>query len=74
MINTILTVIAIICLIEWTYFSIKQERKFNEMYEIIKAMGEQKKKKALEYVKYVTTAIKNKQTVLRYIEWDTNIQ
>ena len=74
MINTILTVIAIICLIVWTYFSIKQERKFNEMYEIIKAMGEQTDEKALEYVKYVTQAIKNKQTVLRYSEWDTNIQ
>ena len=74
MINTILTVIAIICLIVWTYFSIKQERKFNEMYEIIKSMGEQTDEKALEYVKYVTQAIKNKQTVLRYIEWDTNIQ
>ena len=74
MINTILTVIAIICLIIWAYFSIKQERKFNEMYEIIKAMGEQTDEKALEYVKYVTQAIKNKQTVLRYIEWDTNIQ
>ena len=74
MINTILTVIAIICLIIWTYFSIKQERKFNEMFEIIKAMGEQTDEKALEYVKYVTTAIKNKQKVLRYIEWYQNIQ
>ena len=66
MINTILTVIAIICLIVWAYFSIKQERKFNEMFEIIKAMGEQTDEKALEYVKYVTTAIKNNQKVLRY--------
>ena len=69
MINTILTVIAIICLIVWAYFSIKQERKFNEMFEIIKAMGEQTDEKALEYVKYVTTAIKNNQKVLRYSEW-----
>ena len=74
MINTILTVIAIICLAVWTVLSVRQERKFNEMYEIIKTMGEQTDEKALEYVKYVTTAIKNKQTVLRYIEWDTNIQ
>ena len=74
MINTILTVIAIICLIIWTYFSIKQERKFNEIFEIIKAMGEQTDQKALEYVKYVTTAIKNKQTVLKYSEWNTNIE
>ena len=74
MINTILTVIAIICLIVWTYFSIRQDKRFNEMFEIIKAMGEQTDEKALEYVKYVTTAIKNNQKVLRYIEWDTNIQ
>ena len=74
MINTILTVIAIICLIVWTVLSVRQERKFNEMYEYIKAMGEQTDEKALEYVKYVTQAIKNKQTVLRYSEWDTNIQ
>ena len=69
MINTILTIIAIICLIVWTYFSIRQERKFNEMYEYIKAMGEQTDEKALEYVKYVTQAIKNKQKVLNYSTW-----
>lgn len=74
MINTILTVIAIICLAVWTVLSVRQERKFNEMFEIIKAMGEHTDQKALEYVKYVTTAIKNKQTVLRYSEWYTNIQ
>ena len=74
MINTILTVIAIICLITWTYFSIKQERKFNEMYEIIKAIGEQTDEKALEYCRYVVSSVKNKQTTLRYSEWDTNIQ
>jgi UDP-N-acetyl-D-mannosaminuronate dehydrogenase len=74
MINIILTVIVIICLAIWTYFSIRQERKFNEMYEYIKAMGEQNDALALEYVKYVTTAIKNKQTPLRYSAWNTNIQ
>lgn len=74
MINTILTIIAIICLIVWTYFSIRQERKFNEMYEYIKAIGEQTDEKALEYVKYVTQAIKNKQKVLNYSAWNQNIQ
>jgi len=69
MINTILTIIAIICLVVWTYFSIRQERKFNEMYEYIKAMSEQTDEKALEYVKYVTQAIKNKQKVLNYSTW-----
>lgn len=74
MINTILTVIVIICLIAWTFFSVRQERRFNEMFEIIKAMGEQNDALALEYVKYVTQAIKNKQKVLRYSEWNTNMQ
>ena len=74
MINTILTVIAIICLITWTYFSIKQERKFNEMYEIIKAIGEQTDEKALEYCRYVVSSVKNKQTTLRYSAWNQNIQ
>lgn len=74
MINTILTVIAIICLIVWTYFSVRQDKRFNEMYEYIKAMGEQTDEKALEYVKYVTQAIKNNQKVLRYSAWNANIQ
>ena len=74
MINIILTVIVIICLAIWTYFSIRQERKFNEMYEYIKAMGEQNDAIALEYVKYVTAAIKNNQKVLKYSEWSQNIQ
>ncbi len=73
MINTILTVIVVICLIAWAFFAVRQERKFNEMYEYIKAMGEQNDAMALEYVKYVTAAIKNNQKVLRYSEWSTNI-
>ena len=73
MINIILTVIVIICLAIWTYFSIRQERKFNEMYEYIKAMGEQNDAIALEYVKYVTAAIKNNQKVLRYSAWNVDI-
>ena len=74
MINTILTVIVIICLIAWTFYSVRQERKFNEMYEYIKAMGEQNDALTLEYVKYVTAAIKNNQKVLRFSEWSQNIQ
>ena len=74
MISTILTVIVIICLAVWTFFSVRQERKFNEMYEYIKAIGEQNDALILEYVKYVTAAIKNNQKVLRYSEWNTNIQ
>ena len=74
MISTILTVIVIICLIAWTFFSVRQERRFNEMYEYIKAMSEQNDALALEYVRYVTSAIKNNQKVLKYSEWNTNIQ
>ena len=74
MINTILTITVIICLIIWTYFSVRQTRKFNEMYEYVKAIGEYTDEKALEYVKYVTAAIKNNQKVLKYSEWNTNIQ
>ena len=73
MINTILTVIVIICLAIWTFFSVRQDRKFNEMYEYIKAMGELTDEKALEYVKYVTQAIKNKQKVLNYSAWNVDI-
>lgn len=72
--NTILTVIVIICLIAWTFFSVRQERKFNEMYEYIQSIGEQNDALVLEYVRYVTSAIKNNQKVLRYSEWNTNIQ
>lgn len=71
--NTILTVIVIICLIAWTFFSVRQDRRFNEMYEYIKAMGEQNDALALEYVKYVTAAIKNNQKVLKYSEWNSQL-
>lgn len=74
MINIILTITVIICLIIWTYFSVRQTRKFNEIYEYIKALGEQNDALALEYVKYVTAAIKNNQKVLKYSEWNTNMK
>lgn len=44
------------------------------MYEYIKAIGEYTDEKALEYVKYVTAAIKNNQKVLKYSEWYTNMK
>lgn len=72
--NSVLILVFIVCLIISLYFSVRQERKFNEMFEIIKALGEQNDALALEYVKYVTQAIKNKQTPLRYSAWNTNIQ
>lgn len=73
MINIILTITVIICLIIWTYFSVRQTRKFNEIYEYIKALGEQNDALALEYVKYVTAAIKNNQKVLKYSEWNSQL-
>lgn len=69
MINTILTVIAIICLTAWTYFSIKQEQKFNDIYDYIRTMKEQNDEKVLEYTLYVAKAIKNNQTILNYSTW-----
>ena len=71
--NSVLILVFIVCLIISLYFSIKQERKFNEMHKYIKAIGEQTDEKALEYVKYVTQAIKNKQNVLNYSAWYQNI-
>ena len=70
MINTILTVIAIICLIIWTVFSIRQDKKFNQLCEQVNALSQMNDEKALEYVKYVTQAIKNKQKVLNYSTWE----
>ena len=70
MINTILTVIAIICLAIWTYFSVRQERKFNEMYNAIISIRDKNDEKIMEYVEYTVKALKNNQTVLNYSAWN----
>ena len=69
MINTILIAIAIVCLVVWTYFSIRQERKFEQMYQVIMTLNEQNDEKIMEYVKYTVTALKNNQKVLNYSAW-----
>ena len=70
MINTILVILVIICLAIWTFFSMRQQMKFDEMYAAMLALRDMTDEKALEYVKYVTTAIKNKQKVLTYTQWN----
>lgn len=71
MINIILFALVIICISCWTYFSIRQEQKFNEMYAAMLAIRDITDEKALEYVKYVTQTIKNKGKVLSYSAWST---
>lgn len=70
MINTILITLVIICLIGSTFYSIRQERKFNEMYAAMLAIRDMTDEKALMYVKYVTQTIKNKGKVMSYSEWN----
>ena len=73
MINTILTIIAIICLVVWTYFSIRQERKFNEMYAAMLAIRDMTDEKALEYAQYVVKALKENKAVLNYSAWSLKL-
>ena len=73
MINTILTIIAIICLVVWTYFSIKQEQKFNEMYAAMLAIRDMTDEKALEYAQYVVKALKENKAVLNYSAWSLKL-
>lgn len=73
MINTILTIIAIICLTVWTYFSIRQEQKFNEMYAAMLSLRDITDEKALEYAQYVVKALKENKTVLSYSAWQLKL-
>ena len=70
MINTILTVIAIICLIIWTVFSIRQDKKFNQLCEQVNALSQMNDEHIMEYVEYTVKALKNNQTVLNYSAWN----
>ena len=49
MINTILITLVIICLIGSTYFSMRQQMKFNEMYAAMLAIRDMTDEKCLEY-------------------------
>ena len=72
MINTILITLVIICLACSTFFSMRQQMKFNEMYAAMLAIRDMTDEKALEYVRYVTQTIKNKgNKVLSYSAWST---
>ena len=71
MINTILVILVIICLAIWTFFSMRQQMKFDEMYAAMLALRDMTDEKALEYVKYVTQTIKNKGKVLSYTAWSS---
>ena len=70
MINTILITLVIICLACSTFFSMRQQMKFDEMYAAMLAIRDITDEKALEYVKYVTQTIKNKGKVLSYTAWN----
>lgn len=69
MMTLILNIIVVVCIVCWTYFDIRREKRMMEMYSYIKAMNEQNDEKALEYAQYVVEALKNNQTVLRFSAW-----
>jgi len=73
MINIILTIIAIICLIGWSYFTIRQQMKFNEIYAAMLAIRDMTDEKCLEYAQYVVKALKENKTVLTYTAWQLKL-
>ena len=70
MINTILFTLIIVCLVCWTYFSVRQERKFNEIYSACLAIRDMTDEKALEYAQYVVKTLKENKTILSYSAWN----
>lgn len=73
MINTILITLVIICLAVWTYFSIRQQMKFNEMYAAMLAIRDLTDEKVLEYSEYVLKSLKENKTVLTYTAWNLRL-
>ena len=73
MINTVLIILVIICLAVWTYFSIRQQMKFNECYAAMLAIRDMTDEKALEYSQYVVKALKENKTVLTYTAWKNGL-
>ena len=73
MINTILITLVIICLAVWTYFSIRQQMKFNECYAAMLALRDMTDEKCLEYAQYVVKALKENKTVLTYTAWNLKL-
>ena len=70
MINTVLIILVIICLAISTYFSMRQQMKFNEMYAAMLAIRDMTDEKALEYAQYVVKALKENKAVLTYTAWN----
>ena len=70
MINTILFTLIIVCLVCWTYFSVRHERKFNEIYSACLAIRDMTDEKALEYAQYVVKTLKENKTILSYSAWN----
>ena len=73
MINTVLIILVIICLAIWTYFSIRQQMKFNEMYAAMLALRDMTDEKCLEYAQYVVKALKGNKAVLTYTAWKNGL-
>ena len=73
MLNTILITLVIICLIGSTYFSMRQQMKFNEIYAACLAIRDMTDEKTLEYAQYVVKALKENKTVLTYTAWNLKL-
>ena len=73
MINTVLIILVIICLIGSTYFSMRREQKFDEMYAAMLAIRDMTDEKCLEYAQYVVKALKENKTVLTYTSWQLKL-
>lgn len=70
MINTVLIILVIICLAISTYFSMRQQMKFNEMYAACLAIRDITDEKVLEYAQYLVKALKENKTILSYSAWN----
>ena len=65
-ISAIVIVLTSVC----TYFNVRQQMKFNEMYAAMLAIRDMTDEKALEYAQYVVKALKENKTVLTYTAWN----
>ena len=65
-ISAIVIVLASVC----TYFNVRQQMKFNEMYAAMLALRDMTDEKCLEYAQYVVKALKENKTVLTYTAWN----
>ena len=68
-ISAIVIVLASVC----TYFNVRQQMKFNEMYAAMLALRDMTDEKCLEYAQYVVKALKENKTVLTYTSWNLKL-